>query len=34
MEARVTVLTLGVKDLEKSVSFYPDGLGLPTEGII
>jgi len=34
MEARVTVLTLGVKDLEKSVSFYRDGLGLPTEGII
>ncbi|NSY20043.1 VOC family protein [Neorhizobium sp. AL 9.2.2] len=34
MEARVTVLTLGVKDLEKSVSFYRDGLGLPTEGIV
>ncbi len=34
MKARVSVLTLGVSDLEKSVSFYRDGLGLPTEGII
>ena len=28
------MLTLGVNDLEKSLSFYRDGLGLPTEGII
>lgn len=34
MKARISVLTLGVADLEKSVSFYRDGLGLPTEGII
>ena len=34
MKARVSVLTLGVSDLQKSVSFYRDGLGLPTEGII
>ena len=34
MKARVSVLTLCVSDLEKSVSFYRDGLGLPTEGII
>lgn len=34
MKPRITVITLGVDDLEKSVSFYRDGLGLPTEGII
>lgn len=34
MEARVTVLTLGVDDLERAVAFYHDGLGLPTEGIV
>jgi catechol 2,3-dioxygenase-like lactoylglutathione lyase family enzyme len=34
MEPRFTVLTLGVDDLEKSLAFYRDGLGLPTEGII
>jgi len=34
MKPRVTMLTLGVDDLERSVRFYRDGLGLPTEGII
>jgi catechol 2,3-dioxygenase-like lactoylglutathione lyase family enzyme len=34
MEPRFTVLTLGVDNLEKSLAFYRDGLGLPTEGII
>jgi uncharacterized protein len=34
MEPRITVLTLGVDDLERSLTFYRDGLGLPTEGII
>lgn len=34
MEPRITLLTLGVADLERSVCFYRDGLGLPTEGII
>ncbi|MDF2722213.1 MAG: hypothetical protein K0Q59_1888 [Paenibacillus sp.] len=34
MKPRITVLTLGVDDLERSVKFYRDGLGLPTEGII
>lgn len=34
MKPRITVLTLGVNDLEKAVRFYKDGLGLPTEGII
>ncbi len=34
MKPRITVITLGVDDLEKSLAFYRDGLGLPTEGII
>ena len=34
MEARITVITLGVDDLERAVAFYRDGLGLPTEGIV
>ena len=34
MKPRISVLTLGVKDLEKAVEFYRDGLGLLTEGII
>lgn len=34
MKARITVLTLGVDDLERSLRFYRDGLGLETEGIV
>ena len=34
MKPRITVLTLAVADLERSVAFYRDGLGLATEGII
>jgi hypothetical protein len=34
MRPAIKVLTLGVADLEKSLAFYRDGLGLPTEGII
>lgn len=34
MEARITLLTLGVDDLDRAVAFYRDGLGLPTEGIV
>jgi len=34
MEPRITVITLGVRDLERAVAFYRDGLGWPTEGII
>lgn len=34
MIPRVTVITLGVDDLERSLRFYRDGLGFPTEGII
>jgi uncharacterized protein len=34
MKPRVAVLTIGVDDLERSVKFYRDGLGLQTPGII
>ena len=34
MKPRITVITLGVDDLERSLSFYRDGMGLTTEGII
>ena len=30
MEARISLITLGVDDLERSLRFYRDGLGLPT----
>src|SRR6201992_3785996 len=34
MKARIHILTLGVDDLERSLSFYRDGLGFATQGII
>src|SRR5436189_3153724 len=34
MKPRITLLTLGVDDLEASLRFYRDGLGLRTEGIV
>jgi uncharacterized protein len=34
MRPRITVLTIGVDDLEESIWFYRDGLGLETEGIV
>ena len=34
MKSRISVITLGVEDLELAVKFYRDGLGLKTEGII
>lgn len=34
MKPRLSVITLGVDDLERSLHFYRDGLGLATEGII
>ena len=30
MEPRISLITLGVRDLERSLAFYRDGLGLPT----
>ncbi len=34
MKPHITVITLGVTDLERSVAFYREGLGFPTKGII
>ena len=34
MKPRITVVTLGVDDLDRAVRFYRDGLRLPTAGIV
>lgn len=34
MKPRITVITLGVDNLERALRFYRDGLGFQTEGII
>ncbi len=34
MKPRVTLITLCVDDLDRSVEFYADGLGLKTEGVV
>jgi hypothetical protein len=34
MKPRITVITIGVDDLEESLRFYRDGLALSTEGIV
>ena len=34
MKPRVSVLTIGVSDLNAAVEFYRDGLGLSTDGIV
>ena len=34
MKPYVTLITLGVDDLERSLRFYRDGLGFPTKGIV
>ena len=34
MTPSISVITLGVNDLEQALVFYRDGLGLPTAGII
>src|SRR6266536_5247174 len=33
MKPQIGVVTLGVDDLNRSLKFYRDGLGLPTKGI-
>jgi catechol 2,3-dioxygenase-like lactoylglutathione lyase family enzyme len=33
MKPEIGIITLGVDDLERSLVFYRDGLGLPTKGI-
>lgn len=34
MKPRISVITIGVDDLEKALGFYRDGLGLATDGIV
>lgn len=34
MKPRITLVTIGVDDLERSLRFYRDGLGLKTGGIV
>ena len=34
MQPHVSVLTIGVDDLERSLRFYRDGLRLPSQGIV
>ena len=34
MKPRITVITIGVDDLENALRFYRDGLGFQTQGII
>jgi predicted lactoylglutathione lyase len=34
MKPQITLITLGVDDLPRSVRFYHEGLGFPTQGII
>jgi uncharacterized protein len=33
MKPRISLITIGVDDIERSLRFYRDGLGLATEGI-
>lgn len=34
MKPRITLITLAVEDLERSLKFYRDGLGFETKGIV
>ena len=34
MKPQITLLTLGVADLQRAVAFYRDGLGFTTKGIV
>ena len=34
MKPRLSVITLGVADLDRALAFYRDGLGLATDGIV
>jgi uncharacterized protein len=34
MQAKISFITLAVADLDRSVAFYRDGLGWPTNGIV
>ncbi len=34
MEPRINIITLAVDDLERSLAFYREGLGLPSPGVV
>ena len=34
MRPRISIVTIGVDDLERALRFYRDGLGFPTRGIV
>ncbi len=34
MHAHITIITLGVDDIQRALRFYRDGLGLPSQGIL
>lgn len=34
MKPRITLVTLGVDDLERALQFYREGLGLPGDGVV
>lgn len=34
MKPRMSVITIGVENLDRALAFYRDGLGLPTQGIV
>jgi len=34
MNPRITLITIGVDNLERALTFYRDGLGFPTRGIV
>jgi uncharacterized protein len=34
MKPRISVITIGVENLQRALEFYRDGLGLPTQGVI
>ncbi len=33
MDPRISIITLGVSDLQRSIAFYRDGLGLPIQSL-
>jgi uncharacterized protein len=34
MKPKISIITIGVDDLERALRFYRDGLGFPTRGIV
>lgn len=34
MKPRISIITIGVDDLERALRFYRDGLGFPTRGVV